>query len=521
MSPAKFARACSDNSSNAGASTQTRSRNSQNGIFGRPIAKKCGVLHARLILKLSPPSRRSRNIAKATIKTPSTPQPEARFTQQKLATVGLLAIYAILLLISLNRTPLWLDEIQQLGNAWSRPLPELIRWTEMSPGAVPLPFLIQQVSVQVLGRNEFAARVPAALFSVLAGVVFAAILQFLNVRRRAVVLGIFLLLPLQFRYAIEARGYSQGLFFSVLALYLFLRFLQTPSVGILAGWGIAVALGLYSQAFTIVPAMGGLAFLLVRRTEIRWKVAAGATAAAALCVYAPWYLVSTRTRATVSETVPFSFSFTQVRPLVLLHDMTGGGYLCAISLLALIALGWRAHRTAWQPAFLVTVAIIALAGPVAIDAASGYFFANRQFLFAMPALVLLSAPAIDRGWRTLPLLAVFAVAAAITDWRYATVPKDDLLPAADAIAVQLDNDSCVITAPAPELAHYEFFRPEIRRYECGAPVTSSKVISVFNKPYAREESRQELVQKLQPGYKLEREWSAGSIVIGVYRQIGR
>src|SRR5580698_2932487 len=110
-----------------------------------------------------------------------------------------LLLYTMIVLSSLSWTPLWLDEVQQLGNTRHSSVGELMRWVQVNAGASPLPYLLQRAAVDVLGYSAFAIRLPAALCSILSGVVFAALcFRFLD-RGRWVGLVLFLVLPLQFR----------------------------------------------------------------------------------------------------------------------------------------------------------------------------------------------------------------------------------------------------------------------------------------------------------------------------------
>src|ERR1700693_3326958 len=84
-------------------------------------------------------------------------------------------LYAGIVLLVLGRTPLWLDEVQQFGNTRHSSVQELLRWVQVNAGASPLPYLLQRAVVTVLGYSAFAARLPAALCSVISGGVFAAL----------------------------------------------------------------------------------------------------------------------------------------------------------------------------------------------------------------------------------------------------------------------------------------------------------------------------------------------------------
>lgn len=395
-----------------------------------------------------------------------------------------LGIYALLLFSILPLTPLWLDEIQQFGNTRNGSLADLMRWAQLNAGASPLPYLLQRVSVDLFGYSSFAARIPAALCSVLSGVVFAAISKTFLDRGRRIAVAMFLILPIQFRYGMEARAYSQGLLFSLVSLWLFLELEDRYSPGLAALYGLSVAASLYSQPLTLFPALAQAACSFRKRPATLWWICA------AIVSYLPWYLpqrVAQARYALIAPPIAF-FSWRQINPLVLLHDAAGGGYACAIPLLALVVWGIRRER------LLLYTAAFALAGPILMDIVFNYFFAERQLLFAMPALVLLGAQGIERLSETRvratawALVAVFIVAAAVKDLRQSTTPRDDLAATADAIVSRLPPGACVMAAPPGQIAFYLFFRPELRDRVC-EPNSTPPAIMVVSSAYTAAQER--------------------------------
>ena len=129
-----------------------------------------------------------------------------------------LVAYAGLLAALIWLVPFWLDEVLQLLGTRNHSFAEALQWAARNPGGAPLPYLAQWASLQLLGYSPAAARLPAAASSILAALAFAALLRQLRVRNALLAFAMFLLLPLQLRYGFEARPYSQGLFFSILAL---------------------------------------------------------------------------------------------------------------------------------------------------------------------------------------------------------------------------------------------------------------------------------------------------------------
>jgi uncharacterized membrane protein len=99
----------------------------------------------------------------------------------------------------------------------------LMRWVGLNPGSSPPPYLVQAAVVDLFGTSAFVVQVPAALCSIAEAAVFAALCGRFGVRSPAWATALFLALPLQFRYALEAREYSQGLLCALASLLLFLR----------------------------------------------------------------------------------------------------------------------------------------------------------------------------------------------------------------------------------------------------------------------------------------------------------
>ena len=92
--------------------------------------------------------------------------------------------------------------------------------------------------MNVLGYSVFAVRLPAALCSIFSGAIFAALCWRLLFRGRLIALALFLALPLQFRYGLEARVYSQGLLFSLVSMWLFLWLVEHPSLRMTVAYAI-------------------------------------------------------------------------------------------------------------------------------------------------------------------------------------------------------------------------------------------------------------------------------------------
>jgi len=409
----------------------------------------------------------------------------------------LIAAYAVLLCAVLPLTPLWLDEIQQLApgrESW----PALIEWIQTNPGGVPLPYVEQRGFIALLGHSVFVARLPAALCSIAGAVVFALLCARLGIRKRAWATALFLILPLQFRYALEARGYSQGLLCALLSLWLFLRARDRGTAASAALWGASVVVGLYSQPLTILPVMGELLWLIGQhdvpsRTK---RVILGATLVGVLA-FVPWCVAERHTQARFSSMSHYFFSWRQITPLTFLHELSGGGYLCTVALLFAAGAGMVSRSALRHRQLLLAIALGGLAGPIAMDALANYFFAARQLLFAAPALVLCAAAGTQslRARAGQAALLAFLGAAAFRDYRLATLPKDGFGAQARVLA-QLPADTCVAVAPPGQATYYLYLRPELRTKICGEPAGEPHVVAVMS-PYSTAAERSQLTGMLE------------------------
>jgi hypothetical protein len=285
-------------------------------------------------------------------------------------------------------------------------------------------------------------------------------------------------------------------------------------------YGISVAVGLYSQPLTCFPV---LAQVLCAPAPRRYVLPA---AGAAALSFLPWYALQYQAQAqyaVIYKPLAF-FSFRQIMPQILLHDLTGGGYACTIALLllAMWALLPRAYEFPRKPLLIYSVAI-ALVGPIIMDVIFNYFFAERQLLLAMPALILLGCQGFERsrqeGRATVGcvLLAVYFVSAGVRDFRLATVAKDDLARTSDAIATQLPSDSCILAAPRERVEFYVFLRPELEQRVCPKEPESPEILTVIGS-YTTPAERKALSDAVSPRYEQERTVTIGQSELTVYRR---
>lgn len=357
-----------------------------------------------------------------------------------------------MLALAASATPLWLDELHQLVGTYDRTLAEMLHWAKASPGGTPLNFLAQKAVLDVLGFSSFSARLPAVIFGVGSLWIFARIAREYLKDQWLLASAIFAFLPQIFRYAVEARPYSQGMFFVLLAFWFWQRLEREPSRRDAVGFGLAVAAGLYSQVFSVFVALGEASWSLRNRKSRIPVIVAIAVASAS---YVPWFFAQRATQAVTRTMSNYSFSWQQVSVLGFVKELSGGGYFCSVPLILLAAWG--------RDARLACLALFGLALPVAADATLGYFFAGRQLIFALPFLVLLAL----KGASTLPRWAVCCsilpifVASLVVDVRQATTVREDWSLPAHALAES--NVGCTYVWSPEQLQYLQVYARSLKQ----------------------------------------------------------
>lgn len=194
--------------------------------------------------------------------------------------------------------------------------------------------------------------------------------------------------------------------------------------------------------------------------------------------------------------------------------------MCSAALLVGAAAGLAKLR---NRRLVALVALVSLAGPILVDALVNYFFAARQLLFAAPALALCAAGGIERWreggrrWAGYAILLVFFAAAAVSDYRLATVPKDGFGAQARVLAAQLSADACVAVAPPNHVLYYLFLRPELERMVCAEPPEAARVVAVMS-PYSTQGQRDQLSELLDRSYEKAAVLQSGAGEIVDYRR---
>jgi hypothetical protein len=327
--------------------------------------------------------------------------------------------------------------------------------------------------------------------------------------------------------------YSQGLLLTLLTLWLFLRLMERPTLARAVLYCLAAAAGMYSQPLTCLPVFSQALYAFTSK-DLKTRFYVWAAAAVAGLTYLPWWFAKLEVQKELRGLAYF-FSLRQITPAVLLHELTGGGYASSIVILLLAA--WPARAAAPEHrrrTLLVSTVLIATIGPIAIDAVVPYYFAARQILFAMPALILLAAQGFERlrqqsasatpsfGGRLIPMAAfvlpgLFVAAGAVKNFHQATVPRDDLDRTAEAVVDRLPAGGCLIAAPPEHSGYYTFLRPQLRNRVCREGVPPAPAIVAVASVYSTAEARQAMAASIPPRYAADPRIPIGRSELTVYR----
>ncbi len=431
----------------------------------------------------------------------------------------ILIVYSLLVFASLGATPLWLDEVLHFSAVRNITWTELITWVQVNAGAVPLSYLLQQGSVRLFGLSPITARLSAALASIVGAMVFIAILRRLKIGAPMLGLLVFLAVPLQFRYAVEGVGYSLGLCFCLISFWIFLRFKEAPSPAWAAAYAISIVLGLYSQPLVIFPALAQIVWLARFGTQRQLALAAGASAAAVL-VFLPWYFAQREVQQQAGSMKIVFFAWQQVRPLVLLHSATGGGYAVAIPLILLAGYGVYSQRNSAEHLLIALTLAAAWVGPILMDGIVNYFFAPRQLLFSIPFLVLLAASGAeelrlhDRAWPSAIFAVVILGGSLFSDYGQAVHSKDDLMVVARTAQEWIGQDGCLAVAPPNWVAYFKFFEPGLADHKCNTPGSPARVVAIRAVPAMA-------TPPIPPGYSRTKEAKFRDIDLTMYEPVAR
>jgi 4-amino-4-deoxy-L-arabinose transferase-like glycosyltransferase len=343
--------------------------------------------------------------------------------------------------------------LHELVGTYQRSFGEMWHWALVSPAATPLNFIAQKLVLDAFGFSSFAVRLPAIVFGVASMWIFIRIAREYTASRWPIAVALFALLPQIFRYGVEARPYSQGMFFSLVAFWFWTRLEREPSLRDTIAFGLCVAACLYSQVYSVFPTLAMAAWSL-RNGKSRTPVLFAT--AAAIVSYIPWFFVQRATQTAVrAET--YALDWTNFSVLGVVRELSGGGYFCSIPLLVLAGIGALASKNVR----LALPAIAAIVAPLAADAVLGYYFAGRQLVFALPFLILLATLGVASTprWLAAVLLIPLAAASVRYDLRQATATREDW----ESPARNLASYNCVYMWREDQLQYLRVYERALRQ----------------------------------------------------------
>src|SRR5262249_21394629 len=153
-----------------------------------------------------------------------------------------------------------------------------------------------------------------------------------------------------------------------------------------------------------------------------------------------------------------------------LHEIIGAGYWGTGLLVILIVFAMQERTLGRSRTRLLALLIAApIVAGLLVDAAFGYFIAIRQFLWALPALALICAPALEAGgMKPLFVASLFAVVSAFQSYKYFADRSEDWHAAAILAEKEIGSEGCFLSAPPNHLRYYSFETPGLESKACGA-----------------------------------------------------
>jgi len=431
-----------------------------------------------------------------------------------------LAVYCALLVALLPALPLWLDEIIDLQSVRDLSFSQLLAAIPQNSGGVPLGYITQFAAVHLLGFSKYSGRLPSAVFSAaaIAGVYYLA----KPYGRKAAICAACLmaLFPLQLRYAVEARPYSQALCLSIWATVVFLLFHEKPRLPVFAAYTALVIACIYTQPYSIFVPIAHATWLLFtpgQRKKAIWVCAAIVIAGLA---FLPWYgFASSAWRESLDG---YSFSFGWKSSLLVLKELTGAGYAGTIVVVAIACYGFRESKSLTPSRFLHLAGIIVpLLLAIIADAIINYFLAIRQFIYVAPFLAILCGVGVARLLDKKPIWTRGIVAALFLiliagDFHYFLKPHENWEQAARYLDRETSNDSrCLIFIPEGSIRFYSFFAPNLAAHATPDYMRCNRV-TVAMSPYDVR-SREPIAQLVRAGYRLVSQTSFNGPQIFEYR----
>jgi len=412
-----------------------------------------------------------------------------------------LATYGACLAALLPRLSLWLDEVLDLIGARKETLQQVWEYAARNAGGVPLGYFYAFLSIRTFGYSVSAGRLPSLVASLAACAGIFLLARRLGMRYPLIAVAIFALVPLQFRYAMEARPYGPALAIAIWSTVVFLQLLDAPGFRRAELYGLLVAAGLFTQVYSIFIPVAHVVWLFLDRRDARALRYVVLPFALACACFLPWYFYGVPFWKAEIATYAIHPQFNFKEAQLIFKELVGMGYAGTIVMLIFGALGLRSlspgKRMLWV--LLVAVPII---GAVTANLALGYFLAIRQVIYVLLPLSLLAALCIEellRSGKPVEVLLVAALAglALFEDARLFTRPRENWEAAAALLAEESTGTNCVISVPSSSWELYQFFQPKLLQTSCLDNEQSYSSIVVAVSPYESQALLSATVQQFQ------------------------
>jgi hypothetical protein len=398
-----------------------------------------------------------------------------------------LIFYSTLLILLLPKLSLWLDEILDMMGS-SHSVPELMLWASNNSGGVPLGYLAHWASFKLLGISAFSARLPSAVASVLACIGVFRIAKSMRFECLLLPVVVFAAIPLQLRYALEARPYLMALCASVWAIVLFESLIEEPAPRKFFMYAFVGILGMYTQPYFVFTLGAQAIWALTSKRE----VLAGlfVTLAAVLASFGVWYVYASGW-SQILKGVEGVEAIGWASIGLIAHELTGIGYAGTVLMLLGITAGICHRKLQLRPINLTLWLLylgVPIAGAVAADLLFGYFLAIRQMIFALAPLAILFSWGIEsltRRYRipAFVLLVAFFFGALYEDIQLFRRPRENWEAASGVLQSEVAKGACIIFEPADNDIYYTFFVPELASSKCPAEKTEDyKRVAIARSP---------------------------------------
>ena len=398
-------------------------------------------------------------------------------------------IYAAVLALISVRKPMWLDELIQWKVAIA-PHEALFRSIAETPGAVPLGYLIERGIVNIGLTTPLALRsvsILAGLFSALAiGELSESLIPGTGAKATLVLA----VLPLNIRYATEARPYEMALALSLAGTLLFWRVMTKVTLPAMVTYIGTSAIAVYLQPLSFFVCFGHLCFAISQITVCRKRFfAATLSVGMVFLLFLPWYLWARSGWSTAIHVACYRFSLSWRMPLLLIREISGAGYLVSIPLIGFAVVGLcRGRFRGSKRLFLLCLIIAPTALVLSADAWSSYFVAIRQFIFILPGLVIAAVEGMHVAVTVFPslrtvLLPIVLASQTIPVYRSLRSTETENWKAAAAKARSwLPAGQCVLYVPNDARGLYELVDRDLTGRACNGNYDSTAVVPIS--PYA-------------------------------------